>query len=1203
MATYYLAPTGSDTTGNGSSGNPWKTAEKAYDMMAAGDTCIFKNGTYLMHQGQGIANRLSIRKANTTWKAETTGSVILRGNWGPWLLTETKPPNPPDCKGNFAGMRLFMPSFRNYFLDGGFLIGVSAAGTRIEGLTIECVAGEPIMFGPGSDNSTIKDNNFYWTLTQAIVCYPGGNAAPEAQFPSGIVIDGNRTVFTSTSRFDITYMCMNDQVAAGNAKDSASGAMRIGNVKGVHVKNNRVEYSFGEGIDIGRRAIGTAAAPCIVENNTVHDCRHTQIYVTHGRYIHVRNNISYAISGARFWTDLPVDSLSMAYNVSDESLHEFPNSSHVYFYNNVAVNEHKLIAMGPPVVRQKKSPDYGKMIPREGMYAGFNTFVAGPDTKGVALNFNNDVDSGIIENNLILYEDAPPGVDKMATGGGSMVIRRNAWTEEPPRNFRVAGNVVAPSTGMQLGNPRNVLKNTGFDYYDSLAQYKAGYRNTFNISDYGIHKDGSTLENGATTRTAQGSFWPPIEPFQRDRFGNNRSSPGDFGAREWTGENTAVGIISHIGTGGASGPAPLTVTFTDDSETEGAASVNSWLWNFGDGTTSTAAGPHTKIYGASGVYTVTLTARDTTRNLSSIATQTVTVTESPAVGQVMDAVRVALPTTTGNFTISFALGGATPDMVLLFLTGATTTATKTDNALFCVGAVGAAGQWLAATFSGDDLATTATKRYYATDGCLASLNSAGVTGKAAKGDLKPNSLTLNITDAFPAGYLVVAVAISDPAHQVAIGDFDAATATALALGFMPDFVASASTFQPSVGVVGNSAHLAMAFLGDKSKIAKRLAGIDLGHTSRHNVADSDVKTSLGKGEISNVNTGKRLGIVAQGGGLAFDRSAASEMVGRVAYAALSLNGKSQAVVYGKSPTSTGTSSYSTSVVISSGPDGEVTEGIEPGMLFILGVPFDADLQGWEYDAWTLAIVDSGATFAMLYGDKDNAAASDTWTRAENSLVIRDGAGNVKAAGTVALTATGFNINWTTVGATNYSFYAVAMRKAAVIAGPQAGFYFTLVGGLNVYFADTSFSNGQQLTWSWDFGDGNRSGEQNPLHLYDEGGTYSVTLLVTNAAGQSFITKSVTVQAPAPTEITYIGPFDPMSVTNNTVNLRHTDPGDPDFMRVETMLDLDALVFDAAAADTTSNRSGKVRIVADLANNRLKVIYPNGTVKYITLGNS
>lgn len=58
-----------------------------------------------------------------------------------------------------------------------------------------------------------------------------------------------------------------------------------------------------------------------------------------------------------------------------------------------------------------------------------------------------------------------------------------------------------------------------------------------------------------------------------------------------------------------SGPAPLTVTFTD--ETTGGTPT-SWDWDFGNGQTRTGEGPHTITYDSDGSYDVTLTVSDGT---------------------------------------------------------------------------------------------------------------------------------------------------------------------------------------------------------------------------------------------------------------------------------------------------------------------------------------------------------------------------------------------------------------------------------------------------------------------------------------------------------------------------------------------------------------------------------------------------------------
>jgi parallel beta-helix repeat protein len=54
----------------------------------------------------------------------------------------------------------------------------------------------------------------------------------------------------------------------------------------------------------------------------------------------------------------------------------------------------------------------------------------------------------------------------------------------------------------------------------------------------------------------------------------------------------------------------------------------------------------------------------------------------------------------------------------------------------------------------------------------------------------------------------------------------------------------------------------------------------------------------------------------------------------------------------------------------------------------------------------------------------------------------------------------------------------------------------------VSFTDTTAGGSPPLSYSWDFGDGTSSTEQNPTHTYAEAGTYTVTLTVTDGDSES-----------------------------------------------------------------------------------------------------
>ncbi|HEU4407934.1 MAG TPA: S8 family serine peptidase, partial [Polyangiaceae bacterium] len=136
---------------------------------------------------------------------------------------------------------------------------------------------------------------------------------------------------------------------------------------------------------------------------------------------------------------------------------------------------------------------------------------------------------------------------------------------------------------------------------------------------------------------------------------------------------------------------------------------------------------------------------------------------------------------------------------------------------------------------------------------------------------------------------------------------------------------------------------------------------------------------------------------------------------------------------------------------------------------------DGDIVAW---AWNFG---DGATSA----DQNPAhayAASGTYTV---SLTVTDGAG----------------------------FTSTTQQDVSVIAAPAASFTFTCLGP-DCDFADASSDvDGDIVAWSWNFGDGTTSNEQNPAHSFPQSGTYEVSLTVTDSTGQtSTVQQSVAVAA-------------------------------------------------------------------------------------------
>ena len=78
--------------------------------------------------------------------------------------------------------------------------------------------------------------------------------------------------------------------------------------------------------------------------------------------------------------------------------------------------------------------------------------------------------------------------------------------------------------------------------------------------------------------------------------------------------------------------------------------------------------------------------------------------------------------------------------------------------------------------------------------------------------------------------------------------------------------------------------------------------------------------------------------------------------------------------------------------------------------------------------------------------------------------------------------------------------------------PTADWVHTATDLNAAFFADTT---GNPTNWLWDFGDGNTSTQENPIHTYAASGTYTVCLTATNACGSDSICGSVSIICPLP----------------------------------------------------------------------------------------
>ncbi len=101
-----------------------------------------------------------------------------------------------------------------------------------------------------------------------------------------------------------------------------------------------------------------------------------------------------------------------------------------------------------------------------------------------------------------------------------------------------------------------------------------------------------------------------------------------------------------------------------------------------------------------------------------------------------------------------------------------------------------------------------------------------------------------------------------------------------------------------------------------------------------------------------------------------------------------------------------------------------------------------------------------------------------------------------------------NLTVSNVNGTDSIESIITVTEAPVL--PVANFSSNVTSGfvpLSVQFTDSSEN---ATAWNWDFGDGNSSADQNPLHIFSTAGTYTVNLTVSNVNGTDSKTTDITV---------------------------------------------------------------------------------------------
>jgi PKD repeat protein len=205
--------------------------------------------------------------------------------------------------------------------------------------------------------------------------------------------------------------------------------------------------------------------------------------------------------------------------------------------------------------------------------------------------------------------------------------------------------------------------------------------------------------------------------------------------------------------------------------------------------------------------------------------------------------------------------------------------------------------------------------------------------------------------------------------------------------------------------------------------------------------------------------------------------------------------------------------------------------------------------------WSTTALDVAFTDAST--DPDGTVVGWNWDFGDGNTSTAQNPGYTYSEGgtyTVTLTVTD---NDGTTGTTSKS----------VPVGPQAptaefGWSAT---NLEATFTDASTDpDGTVIGWDWDFGDGGTSTAQSPIHLYNDFGSYTVTLTVTdNDGGTDIVSKEVLLSGTAAGDVVYV------SAQNSSASAGGLSFTDEDIVAYDVATDTWSMFFDGSDVGMTS----------------------------------
>ena len=608
MANYYVDGASGNDSNAGTTGSPWKTLRKPLNTAAvvSGDVIKVRTATYY--------ESLNITKG-IRYEADTGHTPTIDGRYSPALFGAT---GYTDKNGKQIGPnQLPYPSAANGSRGNWVItssqtaiVQLTAANSGIKGFIVRNVCGRGI--GATGNNARAEDCIIDFTY--------GGSSYIEGG--DNIIFDNITMTRGSVKYFDPT------RDGSGPGKVQTSCIVKVST--NAIVENSTIAFCYGEGIVLDKGSSGATA-----RYNTCHTNAHFSLGINEADSPSIYGNVVYWCNNLVAAMDKsgpgPLVTIGNEQAVVTENgvTYEYPAKA---IMNNLRLYNNLFIGGGDGLTIASGSS--GRPVAFIKGYIGYNTMVGAADTAKVMLwgcwskQAHKDT---LVENNIFIKH--PQGATLVKyEGGGSVTWRNNLGNAS--LSMGGTNNVITPLNETALADPFVAISGS----YNVKSTALPDVTTTFNPANYDLPSSSPAIGRASNRGDITGLKNPEIaiDRYKAGRTDYSATRYYDIGADEYDAgapppeDDTLTASFNRTP---ASGSAPLTVNYTDTSQVTGAAAITDWLWEFGDGTTSTSQNP-TKTYSAAGTYTTKLTVTDSVNALTSTFTGgsvTVTAVETGSV--------------------------------------------------------------------------------------------------------------------------------------------------------------------------------------------------------------------------------------------------------------------------------------------------------------------------------------------------------------------------------------------------------------------------------------------------------------------------------------------------------------------------------------------------------------------------------------------